>query len=278
MATLPFNNQYEFTGDLSSLPRSHKFLLKLGNLIQVQNSKVCSSTSLASDVLSLSTMVEDGISVNSLDGSLKRFKSTSRHNKPNSHLDSTIPSPHPSPHLPHASLFNFRRRRSSPHYATPQLTYLSNSSSNANLTDINVGNISSNNVMNPHSDGIFSIQQYLNLKIPGLVAETASKEIIEASKSEPYGLRGCVIRVKLALNNISGTGYTLGHVICDPDTITTHRMELILREDEQKFLTKLKYMLPKKLAKIAPIIISSQYTLSKKRLFRSSEYDTSAEE
>lgn len=85
--------------------------------------------------------------------------------------------------------------------------------------------------------------------------------------SEPCGLRACTILLNFESTN--GSNRKLATLNCDPTTVSTCELHLTLRQDSA---TSWRSILPhflKNLARGGTVMISPNYTLEKKKLYRS---------
>ncbi|XP_076368773.1 DNA damage-inducible transcript 4-like protein isoform X1 [Tachypleus tridentatus] len=95
-------------------------------------------------------------------------------------------------------------------------------------------------------------------------------DILRMSEKEPCGIRGCVLYVNLEEKS---TCHRIGKVKCDPDTVATFEVVLTLKQDCSSWLS-LRHLIPARLLKSfgrnSPLVISENYMLNKKKLYRSS--------
>ncbi|XP_049773708.1 protein charybde-like [Schistocerca cancellata] len=101
---------------------------------------------------------------------------------------------------------------------------------------------------------------------PGLLP-SAAERILQMASTEPYGLRGCTLHVDLDSGKQSGERLRLTTVKCAPDTVSTFELFLTLQQ-ETSWKTALPQFL-KNLTSGGALVLSRDFTLSKKRLFRS---------
>jgi hypothetical protein len=111
-------------------------------------------------------------------------------------------------------------------------------------------------------------------------------DIIKNAESEPCGLRGCLILLSFESghnsassnhqnnnstnNNNSPATATrkIGKIKCDKNTVNTFELNLLLREESSPWYSRLPQIL-RNLTKGGTIVISSDYEISKKKLYRS---------
>ncbi|XP_013790610.1 DNA damage-inducible transcript 4-like protein [Limulus polyphemus] len=96
------------------------------------------------------------------------------------------------------------------------------------------------------------------------------RDILKLSQKEPCGIRGCVVYVNLEEKTLCRR---IGKVKYDSDTVATFEVLLTLKQDCSSWLS-LRHLIPARLMKSlgqnSPLVISENYTLNKKKLYRSS--------
>lgn len=101
----------------------------------------------------------------------------------------------------------------------------------------------------------------------GLLPRIAS-DILAMAESEPCGLRGCTLYLSFENDQECRK---LSIVKCDPTTVSTFELYLTLKQDVTSWHSILPQFL-KNLARGGTVMISSAYTLNKKKLYRSYQH------
>ncbi|XP_049947258.1 protein charybde-like [Schistocerca serialis cubense] len=104
------------------------------------------------------------------------------------------------------------------------------------------------------------------IALPPALLLTAAEHVLQMATTEPYGLRGCTLYVDLETGKQPAERIRLATVKCAPDTLTTFELFLTLRQE-----TSWKAALPqflKNLTSSGALLLSNDFTLKKKRLFR----------
>lgn len=100
-----------------------------------------------------------------------------------------------------------------------------------------------------------------------------AQDIIRMSEYEPCGLRGCIVHLNIENKSCCRK---LGKMKWDPESIATFELHLTLRQDNSGWFG-LKQLVSsrlfKKVGREPAIVVHEGYTLSKKKLYRSSSLD-----
>jgi len=110
-----------------------------------------------------------------------------------------------------------------------------------------------------------------SLTLSGLrgTLQNAVSEILRLSEDEPYGIRGALILLKL--KNPKGAENFLGSIAMDESTVSTFKLVLVLQE-ETKLSASISNWFGQLTGSGSPKhLISSQYFLSKLKLYRSNK-------
>ncbi|XP_018324751.1 protein charybde [Agrilus planipennis] len=101
--------------------------------------------------------------------------------------------------------------------------------------------------------------------LPCGLLQTISQDILSLADKEPCGLRGCTLYL-----NFEGEEdcRRLSTVRCDPTTASTFELYLTLKQSSTKWNSFLPQFL-KKITRGGTVVISSEYELQKKKLYRS---------
>lgn len=105
------------------------------------------------------------------------------------------------------------------------------------------------------------------IALPPDLLPAAAERVLHMASTEPYGLRGCTLHVDLDSGKQPGERIRLTTVKCAPDTVSTFELFLTLQQ-EVSWKTALPQFL-KNLTSGGALVLSRDFTLSKKRLFRS---------
>ncbi|OWR50883.1 charybde [Danaus plexippus plexippus] len=97
--------------------------------------------------------------------------------------------------------------------------------------------------------------------VPAELLARAARQALVLAEGEPCGARGAAVLVDVA-------GRRLAAFKIDPNTVTTHEIHLHLEHDATNWTSLLPQFL-KNLTRGGTIIISPQFTIEKKKLFRS---------
>lgn len=100
----------------------------------------------------------------------------------------------------------------------------------------------------------------------GLLLSIAG-QVLKESQDEPCGVRGCILYIDYQESTKSKK--RIGTVKCDPYTVNTFELYLTFRPHSSSWTSKLPFFL-QNLASRSTVVISSDYSLSKRKLFRSS--------
>jgi len=106
--------------------------------------------------------------------------------------------------------------------------------------------------------------------LPAGILQRIAADILDASNDEPCGIKGCVIYIDFDESQRKCDGkQRIGTVKCHPYTVNTFEIYLTLRPHSSSWTSKLPLFL-QNLAYRSAIVISSEYELTKRKLFRSS--------
>lgn len=107
--------------------------------------------------------------------------------------------------------------------------------------------------------------------LPAGILQAIARDVLAAAADEPCGIRGCVVYIDFDESNGRSNGdkkQRIGAVKCDPYTVNTFEMYLTLRP-HSSWTSKLPLFL-QNLAPRSTMVISQEYSLMKRKLFRSS--------
>jgi len=104
--------------------------------------------------------------------------------------------------------------------------------------------------------------------LPNGLTHRIAEDVFRMADSEPYGLRGCTLYI-----NFEGEGINkkLSYFRCDPSTPATFEVYLTLKQSTAGWNNFLPQFL-KKITRGGAVMISSEYQLQLKKLYRSSLY------
>jgi len=107
--------------------------------------------------------------------------------------------------------------------------------------------------------------------LPAGILQTIASDVLRASSDEPCGIRGCMIYIDFdeSQRKCGCETQRIGMVKCHPYTVNTFEIYLTLRPHSSSWTSKLPLFL-QNLTHRSTMVISSDYTLSKRKLFRSS--------
>ncbi|XP_067136273.1 DNA damage-inducible transcript 4-like protein [Centruroides vittatus] len=105
--------------------------------------------------------------------------------------------------------------------------------------------------------------------IPCNLTHRISLDVIKMAEVEPCGLKGCVIYILL---DDRSTCKRIGKVFCDPQVVSTFEVFLTLRKDSANNWLSLRNFM-RRLGRSSPLVISQEYNLSKRKLYRSSSLE-----
>ncbi|XP_049875868.1 protein charybde-like [Pectinophora gossypiella] len=97
--------------------------------------------------------------------------------------------------------------------------------------------------------------------VPAELLARAARQLLALAEAEPCGARGAAVIVDVA-------GRRLAAFKVDPNTLTTHEIHIHLEHDSTNWTSLLPQFL-KNLTRGGTIIISPQFTIERKKLFRS---------
>ncbi|XP_046991531.1 protein charybde-like isoform X1 [Schistocerca americana] len=101
--------------------------------------------------------------------------------------------------------------------------------------------------------------------LPADLLPRVARCVLHQADSEPCGLRGCTLFINFETDQECRR---IGTVKCDPSTVSTFELFLTLKQDCSSWHSILPQFL-KNLARRGTIMISRDFTLTKKKLFRS---------
>ncbi|ENN70515.1 protein charybde [Dendroctonus ponderosae] len=104
--------------------------------------------------------------------------------------------------------------------------------------------------------------------LPNGLTHRIAQDILRIADNEPYGLRGCALYI-----NFEGEGINkkLATFRCDPSTAPTFEVYLTLKQSTASWNNFLPQFI-KKITRGSAVMISSDYQLQLKKLYRSSLY------
>lgn len=105
--------------------------------------------------------------------------------------------------------------------------------------------------------------------VPADLTTRVAEDVLRMSEDEPCGVRGCVIYINYEDNKTYCR--RIGKVRCDPDAVPTFEVVLTLRPDATSWLRLLPLKGCWKKFRTATIVVSSDYTLAKNKLYRSNQ-------
>ena len=111
----------------------------------------------------------------------------------------------------------------------------------------------------------------IELLFPMDLLNTIAKHIVQISKTEPCGLRGCSLFIDI--QHKSTVAIKIDRIQCDPYSVPTFELHLTLTKDKKrwhKFKELLAPVLPgfRNKSKAIEVYIKSQYKLVKNKLYR----------
>ncbi|XP_076348921.1 DNA damage-inducible transcript 4-like protein isoform X2 [Tachypleus tridentatus] len=102
--------------------------------------------------------------------------------------------------------------------------------------------------------------------IPSNLTHRIAENIVRMSEREPCGLRGCVLYIDLEEKKLSRR---IGKIKCASDAVATFEIFLTLKADCSSWF-RIKQLLLARLGCKPAVVISEEYALNKKKLYRSS--------
>ncbi|CAG9858600.1 unnamed protein product [Phyllotreta striolata] len=102
--------------------------------------------------------------------------------------------------------------------------------------------------------------------LPNGLTHSIAKDLFYLADSEPCGLRGCTLYIDFEANDLKTN---LSKVECDSSTPSTFEVYLTLKQTTKGWNSFLPQFL-KKITNSGELIISAEYGLQKKQLYRSS--------
>lgn len=103
--------------------------------------------------------------------------------------------------------------------------------------------------------------------LPTGLTRTIAQSIFHLADSEPCGLRGCTLYINFEVNELKTK---LSTIKCDPTTPSTFEVYLTLKQTTAGWNSFLPQFL-KKITRGGTVMISPEYDLQKKKLYRSSD-------
>lgn len=101
--------------------------------------------------------------------------------------------------------------------------------------------------------------------LPAELLPRVSRKVLQLADNEPCGLRGCTLFINFETDEECRR---IGTVKCDPNTVSTFELYLTLKQDCSPWHSILPQFL-KNFARRGTIMISRDFALNKKKLFRS---------
>ncbi|CAK9813048.1 Protein charybde [Anthophora quadrimaculata] len=92
-----------------------------------------------------------------------------------------------------------------------------------------------------------------------------AKNVLSMAENEPCGLRGCTLFISFETDSVCRR---LSKIQCDPSAVSTFELYLTLKQDHTSWRILLPQFL-KNLTRGGTIMISRDFTLEKKKLYRS---------
>ncbi|XP_015516680.1 protein charybde [Neodiprion pinetum] len=105
--------------------------------------------------------------------------------------------------------------------------------------------------------------------LPADLLPRIAGEVLAMAENEPCGLRGCTLFISFENDSLCRK---LSRVQCDPSAISTFELYLTLKQDHTSWHILLPQFL-KNLTRGGTIMISRDFTLEKKKLYRSYQQD-----
>ncbi|XP_071857074.1 protein charybde [Bombus fervidus] len=101
--------------------------------------------------------------------------------------------------------------------------------------------------------------------LPADLLPRIAKTVLSMAENEPCGLRGCTLFISFETDSVCRK---LSKIQCDPNTVSTFELYLTLKQDHTSWHILLPQFL-KNLTRGGTIMISRDFTLEKKKLYRS---------
>ncbi|KAK1119385.1 protein charybde-like isoform X1 [Frieseomelitta varia] len=101
--------------------------------------------------------------------------------------------------------------------------------------------------------------------LPDDLLPRIAKTVLSMAENEPCGLRGCTLFISFETDSVCRK---LSKIQCDPNTVSTFEIYLTLKQDHTSWHILLPQFL-KNLTRGGTIMISKDFTLEKKKLYRS---------
>ena len=113
-------------------------------------------------------------------------------------------------------------------------------------------------------------RQKLDFFLPSNLLERISRDVVRRSLSEPYGLRGCTIKLRVK-DKGSKTSTDLREVSCDSETVSTFMLSLTLYRDKKRWHSIKDLIAPSlpDCPEAVQVYTKSNYKLVKHKLYRS---------
>ncbi|XP_043275419.1 protein charybde-like [Venturia canescens] len=105
--------------------------------------------------------------------------------------------------------------------------------------------------------------------LPADLLPRIARDVLVMAENEPCGLRGCTLFISFETDNMCRR---LSKVQCDPNTVSTFELYLTLKQDHTSWHILIPQFL-KNLTRGGTIMISRDFTLEKKKLYRSYQQD-----
>lgn len=105
--------------------------------------------------------------------------------------------------------------------------------------------------------------------LPSELTQKIASDVFKMAEVEPCGLKGCVIYILLEEQS---SCRRIGKVSCDPHTVSTFELFLTLRQDSANNWLSLRNLM-RRLGRTSPLVISEDYNISKRKLYRSSSLE-----
>ncbi|XP_014677315.1 PREDICTED: DNA damage-inducible transcript 4-like protein [Priapulus caudatus] len=109
-----------------------------------------------------------------------------------------------------------------------------------------------------------------DLQVPMGLTQRIAQDIMRMSENEPCGLRGCAIYVRFS-DGPSGAARVVDTVDYDPATVSTHELQLTLRDEDAGTGgagAALRRALPRCMRGRRTVYVSAGYQLVKRKLYR----------
>ncbi|XP_029050240.1 protein charybde-like [Osmia bicornis bicornis] len=101
--------------------------------------------------------------------------------------------------------------------------------------------------------------------LPADLLPRIAKDVLSMAENEPCGLRGCTLFISFETDSVCRK---LSKIQCDPNAVSTFELYLTLKQDHTSWHILLPQFI-KNLTRGGTIMISRDFTLEKKKLYRS---------